>query len=239
MTMSIRRSTFNLAIVIPMAFFLLITGCKKENDDPYQVVSDIDGNVYKTLKIGNQEWMVENLRTTRYRNGDTIDNKTDNSAWSQTREGAWCNFENKPVYDKIYGKLYNGYAVNDIRNIAPEGWHVPTAEEFWELNMYVAAHPGVSVSLAKALAGTKLWHLSSNENATGYDLKTNNSSGFNALPGGYRHSSRHFEYDSIEKDGYWWSTGDMLWNLHYDNTDPNIIIENSMGFGCSVRCVKD
>lgn len=237
--MKIRRSIFNLAIVLFMAFFLLITGCKKENEEPYLVVTDIDGNIYQTVKIGNQVWMAENLRTARYRNGDSIYHMGDRGRWSQTEMGAWCNYDNDHENDKTYGKLYNWYAVNDTRNIAPEGWHVPSAEELWELDLYVSSHLGTSVSLAKALAGTKLWYPSMKEDAIGYDLKTNNSSGFNALPGGNRLTSGIFGYDSIEKDGYWWSTSDVIWNLNYDNTDTNILYEAQKRFGYSVRCIKD
>ena len=96
----------------------------------YGTVTDIDGNVYKTVKIGNQIWMAENLKTTRYANGDIIPNITDGKEWNNLKTGAWCFFKNETKYNSIYGKLYNWYAVADSRNICPKGWHVPTDNEF-------------------------------------------------------------------------------------------------------------
>lgn len=228
---------FHLTVVVLLC--ILIDGCKKEDENPYQVVKDIDGNIYQTIKIGNQEWMVENLKTTRYRNGDSIYHMPGSEKWAQTELGAWCYPENTAANDKIYGKLYNGYAINDSRQIAPEGWHVPTAAELWTLNLYVSEHPGVSVSLAKALAGNNHWYPSTTVNTPGNDLKTNNASGFTASPGGYRRPGGDFGYDSFEKDGYWWSTEDMVLNLNYNNADVNAIYDENKHFGYSVRCIKD
>lgn len=230
-------SVFFATVIVLL--FVLINGCKKDNEDPYQVVTDIDGNIYQTVKIGNQEWMVENLKTKRYRNGDSIYYMPDSEKWAQTGLGAWCYPENQAANDKVYGKLYNGYAVIDSRQIAPEGWHVPTAAELWTLNLYVSGHPGVSPSVAKALAGNNHWYLSSTADTPGDDLKTNNASGFSALPGGYRRPGGDFGFDSFEKDGYWWSTEAMIWNLNYNNTNVIVFNEENKNFGYSVRCIKD
>ncbi|MFQ5629021.1 MAG: fibrobacter succinogenes major paralogous domain-containing protein [bacterium] len=99
------------------------------------VVTDIDGNSYRAVKIGDQWWMAENLRVTRYRNGDAIPNITDNKAWSQLTTGALCNYDNDPEKAAIYGLLYTWYAVIDSRGIAPEGWHVPSDEEWKQLEI--------------------------------------------------------------------------------------------------------
>ena len=96
----------------------------------YGMLTDIDGNIYKTVQIGNQIWMAENLRVSRYRNGDLIPNVTDNEKWGEFETGAWCNYDNNPNLNSEYGKLYNWYAVADSRNIAPAGWHVPTDAEW-------------------------------------------------------------------------------------------------------------
>nr|WP_068892250.1 FISUMP domain-containing protein [Pedobacter panaciterrae] len=96
-------------------------------------MKDIDGNVYKTIKIGNKTWMAENLRVTRYRNGDAIPQVTDASSWSQLKTGAWCFYDNDEKNDLKYGKLYNFYTATDPRKIAPAGWHVPTPDEVREL----------------------------------------------------------------------------------------------------------
>lgn len=228
-----------VSVTVVALCFILINGCKKENEEPYKVVADIDGNIYQTIKIGNQVWMAENLRTKRYRNGDSIYFMPENQKWAQTGLGAWCNYDNNASNEKIYGKLYNGHAIADSRNIAPEGWHVPTAAELWTLNLYVSEHTGVSASLAKALAGNNHWYVSSTVNTPGNDLKTNNASGFNALPGGHRRPGGDFGYDSLERDCYLWSTDEMVWNLNYNNTDVNIFYEGSKTFGYSVRCIKD
>ncbi|MCK4448089.1 MAG: fibrobacter succinogenes major paralogous domain-containing protein, partial [Candidatus Marinimicrobia bacterium] len=100
-------------------------------------VTDIDGNTYQTVKIGDQWWMAENLKVTHYRNGDPIPNVTDNTDWSNLTTGAYCNYDNNASYVTTYGRLYNWYTVNDSRYIAPSGWHVPTDEELKELEMYL------------------------------------------------------------------------------------------------------
>ena len=88
-------------------------------------VTDIDGNVYHTVKIGKQVWMAENLKTTRYQNGDSITLVADSTFWGRLRQGAYCNYNNDEKNSIIYGRLYNYYAVEDYRNVCPEGWEVP------------------------------------------------------------------------------------------------------------------
>ena len=103
-------------------------------------ITDIDGNTYITVKIGNQWWMAENLRVSRYRNGVEIPEEkvTDQNNFSDIEYGARCYYDNdSTTYHNTYGCLYNGYAVYDSRNIAPEGWHVPTIEEYQELIDYL------------------------------------------------------------------------------------------------------
>lgn len=112
-------------------FILLFTGCT--TSEPGTHVTDIDGHVYPTCTIGNKMWMAANLRVTHYRNGDPIPLITDSTAWSSTTTGAYCNYNNDTTYTTTYGQLYNWYAINDSRNIAPEGWHIPTNEEITAL----------------------------------------------------------------------------------------------------------
>jgi uncharacterized protein (TIGR02145 family) len=100
-------------------------------------VIDIDGNTYQAIKIGDQWWMAENLKVTHYRNGDPIPNVTDSTEWSNLATEAYCVYENDESIAETYGYLYNWYVVNDSRNIAPEGWHVPTDEEWKELEMFL------------------------------------------------------------------------------------------------------
>jgi uncharacterized protein (TIGR02145 family) len=207
-------------------------------------VTDIDGNKYHTVTIGNQTWMAENLKTTHYRNGDPIPNITEKATWATLTTGAWCNYDNNAANGIKYGHLYNWFAVIDNRNIAPTGWHVPTDAEWTTLVDYVSANPGNSRSAAKALASTTDWETTNqNTNAIGYNLSLNNSSGFSALPGGF------FDYDrasiGIGSNGDWWSStqdddaslaGDISLLFCYREALLGSLIKLQ---GISVRCVKD
>lgn len=104
-------------------------------EDITGTVTDIDGNVYQTVKIGNQWWMAENLKVSHYQNSDAIPNVTNNSDWGNLSTGAYCAYNNDNVNISTYGLLYNWYAVADSRELAPTGWHVPTDEEWKQLEM--------------------------------------------------------------------------------------------------------
>ena len=199
-------------------------------------VTDIDGNLYKSIKIGNQIWMAENLKTIHYRNGDPISNITDDNAWASSSSGAYCWYNNDLANKDIYGALYNGYAVKDSRNIAPVGWHVATLDEWNTLINYLG---GVSVAGGKMKeTGTAHWD-SPNSDAT-------NESGFNALPGGCRAKSTGafqnkgiigFYRTSTEEfnSGY-----DNSWHIMLFNQNANITPSYSQKvYGYSVRCIKD
>ena len=209
-------------------------------------VTDIDSNVYQTLIIGDQEWMAENLKVTHYRNGDPIPHLTDNGDWTSTSSGAYCVYDNTPSNADTYGNLYHWYAVDDSRNIAPEGWHVPTDEEIKELEMYL----GMSQSQAddtgyrgsnegsKLAGNTALWDDGALENDPEFG-----SSGFSFLPGGYRGSyDGGFYY--LGGHGYFWSATEFstyyAWRryLSYSGTQ---VYRYSYGkrSGFSVRCVRD
>lgn len=112
--------------VLSIAIALLFACCTTSNNN---TVRDIDGHEYPTLTIGKQIWMAENLRVTRYRNGDAIPNITDTTAWNACTSGAYCNYNNDTRDVATHGRLYNWHAINDSRKIAPEGWHIPTDEE--------------------------------------------------------------------------------------------------------------
>lgn len=225
---------------------MLANSYKKDdnNNTPDNTVKDIDGNVYQTVTIGTQVWMVENLKTTKYRNGDPIPNVTDDTEWSNLTTGAQCNYNNDAAIGNKYGKLYNWYAVSDGRNIAPTGWHVPSDAEWTTLENYVAANLGTSGSVAKALASKTDWASSTDAGAVGNDLTKNNSSGFTALPGGYRYGYGGFS--SIGFNGYWWTStegsSDYAWNRNLGCYDP--VVGRSSNYGYegrvfSVRCVRD
>ena len=109
-----------------IAILILFTSCTYNN--PATQVTDIDGNIYTTVTIGNKVWMAANLRVTRYRNGDVIPYITDSTAWRNSQTGGRCFYNNDTTQATAYGLLYNWYAINDNRNIAPEGWHIATEE---------------------------------------------------------------------------------------------------------------
>jgi uncharacterized protein (TIGR02145 family) len=227
-----------------MCLLLIVAGlsCKKNTTTPDpNTVKDIDGNVYKTVKIGNQTWMAENLRTTKYRNGDPIPLITDAGAWSNLSSGA---YQGPYFSDKLeYGNFYNWYAVNDPRNIAPEGWHVATDAEFTELASFLGGNTVAGDKLKEA--GTTHW----NDPNSG-----TNESGFTALGSGI--------VNAIDgtKPGAWIKGFFVVWTntlspgtsypilYTLDNDLPNFtkyVSNNILGagvpkrHGCAVRCVKD
>jgi uncharacterized protein (TIGR02145 family) len=172
-------------------------------------VTDIDGNIYHTAKIGNQVWTVENLRTTKYNDGTPITLDTSRLTWAATT-GKYCYYDNTVNSDTIkrYGALYNWYAI-ETKKLAPTGWHVPTNAEWDTLLNYLIANgynwDGTTDSnrVAKSMAAQTDWHLSSSPGVIGNNLSQNNRSGFTALPGGYRDNSGHFAF--FHNCGYWWS----------------------------------
>jgi len=218
------------------ALFLIIiiagfTGCKKENDTNTNTVTDIDGNVYQTVTIGTQVWMKENLKVTKYRNGDPIPNITDGTFYFQSA-GVYCNYNNDTNNSTIYGRLYNWKAVNDIRNIAPKGWHVPSDSEWSSLTAYLGTSLVAGGKLKEA--GTNHWK-DPNTGAT-------NESGFTALPGGSNGGS--FGY--IGSHGSWWTstpnyqTATTAWvrYIYFDGNDVGRTYWSESN-GLSVRCLRD
>jgi len=191
-----------------------------------------DGDTYKRVKIGNQEWMSENLNVSTFRSGDIIYEAKTNEEWEKARaEGkpAWCYYDSKPDNGKKYGKLYNWYAVNDIKGLAPEGWHIPSDEEWNKLVEYLGtSDAGIKIK------GTSGWN--NNGNGT-------NECGFNGLPGGYRYSSDG-TFNNIGDYGYWWSSTENLSNnawYRVVNCFDGYIgrYPGNKRTGFSVRCIKD
>ena len=199
----------------------------------YGTLTDNEGNVYKTITIGAQTWMAENLKTTSYRNGDPIANVTDGTSWAGLDTGGYCWYNNNAyTYKATYGALYNWFAVADSRNIAPAGWHVPTDAEWTILTDYLG---GESVAGGKLKeAGWTHW----NPIIPG----GTNSSGFTALPGGRRFSTGEFIF--VGDFGDWWSstedsaTGAWSKNMFYYYSYA-IRRSNHKYYGFSVRCLQD
>ena len=197
-------------------------------------ISDIDGNVYKTVTIGSQCWMAENLKTTTYRNGDPIPNVTDNTTWWTLTTGAYCWYNNdEATFKPDYGALYNWYTVSDSRNACPTGWHVPNETEWETLTTYLG---GLSVA-AGPLKETCFTHWGiPNTGAT-------NSTGFTALPGGYRDIT--WAFSSIGDGGHYWSSTEInsngAWDRYLRSSTSDVDI-HPVGFnkmlGFSVRCIQ-
>ena len=184
---------------------------------PYKsTVTDIEGNVYSTVTIGTQVWTVENLDVTKYQNGEPITNISDNALWNNTETGAYCDYDNNALNSNTFGRLYNWYATNDSRNIAPEGWHVATYTDYQVLIDYLGG-PWKADEIMK-------------------------NGGFNALPGGKRNRDGVF-FDQGTYPYFWSSTEyheGSAWARYVvlDGGELNII-NLSKNYGFSVRCVRD
>ena len=199
----------------------------------YGSMTDQDGNVYKTIVIGTQEWMAENLKASHYRNGDLIPVVTGPNTWAGLSTGATCWYNNdSATYNCPYGKLYNWYTTVDARNLCPTGWHVPTDAEWTILGTFLGGDAIAGVKMKST--GTQYWN-SPNSAA-------DNSSGFSGLPGGNRYSNGAY-YD-VGYGGSWWSssqdaTADAWYRLlsyYYGYLYRNF---NYMRNGFSVRCLRD
>jgi uncharacterized protein (TIGR02145 family) len=243
----IGKASFFFIIVSTL---ILMFGCEKKEEN---LVIDIDGNEYHTVTIGNQVWMVENLRTTRYSNGDTILEVMNANQWTKMTSGACCYYndydyiinENHDIYQTIatYGYLYNWYAVTDSRKIAPEGWHVATADDWNTLINYVGGKDVAAGKLKEA--GTKHWRTQ--------DDNASNELGFTALPGGG--CTRWGSFEDITTHGNWWTASESDENLAFaysiycfmDGWEWNRSLKSGIlgpqayfkVSGLSVRCVKD
>jgi uncharacterized protein (TIGR02145 family) len=185
-----------------------------------------------TIVIGTQQWMNKNLDVAFYRNGDPIPQVTNAAAWAALTTGAWCYYNNDSTQGNKYGKLYNWYAVNDPRGLAPQGWHIPSDAELTALETTLG---GSSVAGGKMKeAGTISW---TNPNTGG-----NNNSGFAGLPGGYRYDDGSFFV--VGFNGFWWgatetsTTNAWFRFLDYFNGVLNRISGNK-NYGLSVRCLRD
>jgi len=191
-------------------------------------VSDIDGNIYHTIKIGDQLWMAENLKVTHYRNGDPIPHVSDITEWMNLTTGAYFNYDNNETNADTYGRLYNWYAVNDSRNIAPRGWHVPSDAE-WMTLVYYLGEDGDRLKES----GTEHW--SSPNTGT-------NESGFTGLPVGGHYGYENFRY--LGTSASFWTSSEyspnhaILWGLR--PTSPGVFYShNKKQCGFSLRLVRD
>jgi uncharacterized protein (TIGR02145 family) len=212
-------------------------------------IKDKDGNYYTEVKIGNQYWMVENFRCTKYNDGTAIPNVTDDNKWQNLTSGAYCFYDNSTntAFREKFGALYNGYAVASGK-IAPVGWRIPTEDDWTTLQNFLIEYgynyDGSidSNKIAKSLAAKTDWENSTRLGAIGNNLSQNNRSNFSALPSGSRHP-----------DGTSWGFGTIL---HFCNTEAKALetgmsraLENegeglsyywyAPEYGCYIRLVRN
>lgn len=202
---------------------------KLASDAKLKGVKEINSSI---VSIGKTDWMLENLNVAKYRNGEPIKQAQTPEEWAKClkkKEGCWCYYENDKSNGSKYGMLYNWYAVNDSRGLAPKGWHVPSADEWDDL----VEQLGGKEEAGKKMKSSIDW--SDNCNAT-------NASGFFGLPAGFRSSEGKFFF----KDSYalWWSStnykDNTAWYMYlYCNLDFAVKYYYSKGDGFSVRCIKD
>jgi uncharacterized protein (TIGR02145 family) len=200
----------------------------------YGTVSDNEGNSYKTIKIGNQTWMAQNLRATKFQNGDPIPSASDIQTWLKFRSPCECAYDFNENSDSLskYGRYYNWYAIADKRNVAPIGWHVATDNDW----AYLTAKGSV---IPKALASQSGWKDGGSWNDVGYlQFWKNNKTGFSAVPAGILNGQNNLPYEYA----FWWSYSESPnFNCRYLRYDKSSMINTFMTeqYGLSVRCVKD
>jgi len=211
---------------------LALSSCTPTNDDnggdnPLPgTVADVDGNSYDTVRIGTQTWMVQNLKTTKYNDGTDIPGATLASDWPNVITPCYCWYNNDATNKGVYGAMYNWYAVNTGK-LCPTGWRVPTMADFDLLRTYLG---GMSLCETKIMeTGTAHWTVNS--------AQVTNSSGFTALPGGYRWSS----FTGMGSMACWWTSmtngSSSAW---YKSLGGYMMSSNSAtkSYGMSVRCIK-
>jgi len=222
-----------IACMVLLVLFLMLAS-SQQDDDPNSwipdTVKDIDGNIYHTVTIGHVVWMVENLRTTRLKNGTAIPLVTDSFAWISLKSPGYCWYDNnQALYRETYGALYNWYAVNSGK-ICPKGWHVPTENDWYSIACYIAEEDLIGGKLKEK--GTAHW-ISPNEGAT-------NEFGFTVLPGGFRGSAFEglglctFLWSAVENDAMKsYCTGFTF------NSSKLYTAEIAKSTGVYIRCVMD
>jgi uncharacterized protein (TIGR02145 family) len=236
------RKTDNTVLSIPLSDIVSITFGAAPAVTAGNTVSDVDGNVYGTVRIGNQVWMAENLRTARYRNGQPIDHPgTDNQAWGTNRSGAYAWYNNdERVFKQPYGASYNWFAVSNPLGLCPAGWHVPSQSEWQILQEFAGGRQaaGGKLKSGRTVPDSHPRWDSPNASAT-------NETGFSAVPSGSRHSAGTYQLLGQEA-AFWTSTPQ---GTTADSQVYNWLIRNNSGgfgngwtsrnTGHAVRCVRD
>ena len=233
-----RRLNLKTALILPIIVNTLFISCEKENENNKPDTSkgwiglvDPDGNTYTSIIIGNQEWIVENLKTTKYNDGSSIPLITDDSLWINSNSDAYCWYNNDTSNKAIYGALYNWEVINSDK-ICPSGWHVPTNEDWETLIDFLGDLMTAGGELKDN--STEYWN-SPNTDAT-------NNSGFTAFPGGERYYY-YGNFNNIGESGYWWSNSESgneayYYSLFFASSEiTKMTADKKNGF--SIRCIKD
>ena len=231
------RNWLYILIVIGLVVFI---SCKRDDENPPNTVKDIDGNVYHTVTIGTQIWMVGNLKTTKYIDGTAIPLITENAVWGALTTPGYCWYNNDITsYKSTYGALYNWYTVNSGK-LCPSGWHVPSDAEWKALEMYL----GMSQISADSTGPRGTDQGIQLKNITGWISEGNgtNTSEFSALPGGVRGIQGTFAY--VGNLGTWWSSSEFDTSyalVRFLSSDGGGVIRGSddKELGLSVRCLQD
>lgn len=226
-----------LSLILILSGLFGTSGCKSASDQgsPLETVSDIEGNTYATVQIGMQLWMTENLKTSTFSDGSPIPMVEDYDEWASLTLPAYSWYNNDFQNSESFGALYNCYAV-ETDKLCPEGWHIPTDEDWIVLESGLGGAFMAGAALKEA--GLAHWKTP--------NAQAGNESGFTALPGGYR--SYNGTFNLMRIDGFWWSSSEKSWhgsrntviyrNLKYDGPDLfREVADKANGF--SVRCVKN
>jgi uncharacterized protein (TIGR02145 family) len=241
---------------LAVCFFLVaFAACSKHKEalNPVQETSsmtDRDGNVYGTIKIGNQWWMSSSLQVRTYQNGDSVQVRDSQTLWQDTVAG--CCYVSPGAISST-GLLYNSYAANDVRQLIPAGWHIPSDAEWQTLEMHLgmSADETSKVSWRGSNEGDKLKRMKSTQQPLGawydsdnvYQIWPNNESGFSALAGSCRMFNGAWGNPGLAKMGFWWSStahGQDVWYRYLDYNKSKIFrFYGDKRYGFSIRCVKD
>lgn len=221
---------------------LLAISCKKESSSiqssgiksvssTRDALTDASALAGNTVRIGSQVWMTKNLDVSRYRNGDKIPQVKNRAKWAALTTGAWCWHNNDSSTGAVYGKIYNWYAVNDARGLAPEGWHIPSDSEWTILTTFLGGDAVAGGKMKET--GTAHW-LSPNTDAT-------NSSGFTGVAAGNRYNTGSFLYFGMY--GWGWSSSEssgLAWYRRLNYNDGGVFRGAAdKRDGISVRCIRD
>lgn len=216
-----------LKYIYKIVIFIFLFSCKNA-----ETVEDIDGNIYHTTTIGKQTWMVENLKVTRFNNGDSAKYLKSNKEWEHARQAGYSLYNNDSAFMKHYGFLYNYHCIQDSRGIAPKGWRIPTEEDLRELESFINSNTKTGIFLKEE--GNSHW-LTSN-------VDGNNATGFTALPGGYRDEEGSFYM--LKSNGYYWTTNGSFEFYHWSprmfqafaDVRRDAVFKR---YGFSIKCIKE